>query len=127
MLAAAGYYWSRGFGWIRSFRAIGGGRYVYAQEAAGHSAETVSMSFRFRDLIQLEGAATKRDAETGSVVHESRFHRLLYLPPRAVAETARLRVEDGLLLLEILDGEGSALAAPAGVPPKPPRSLGVFS
>ena len=127
MLAAAGYYWSRGFGWIRSFRAMGGGRYVYAQEAAGHSAETVSMSFRFRDLIQLEGAATKRDAETGSVVHESRFHRLLYLPPRAVAETARLRVEDGLLLLEILDGEGSALAAPAGVPPKPLRSLGVFS
>jgi hypothetical protein len=127
MLAAAGYYWSRGFGWIRSFRAMGGGRYVYAQAAAGHSAETVSVSFRVRDLIQLEGAVTKRDAETGRIVYESRFHRLLYLPPRAVAETARLRVEDGLLLLEILNGEGSALAAPAGVPPKPPRSLGVFS
>jgi len=123
MLAAAGYYWSRGFGWIRSFRAIGGGRYVYAQEAAGHSAETVSMSFRFRDLIQLEGAATKRDAETGSVVHESRFHRLLYLPPRALAETARLRVEDGLLLVEVR----AAPSEPAGVPPKPPRSLGGFS
>jgi hypothetical protein len=125
MLAAAGYYWSRGFGWIRSFRAIGGGRYVYAQEAAGHSAETVSMSFRFRDLIQLEGAATKRDAETGSVVHESRFHRLLYLPPRAVAETVRLRVEDGLLLVEVR----AAPAEPAepSAPPKPPRSLGGFS
>ena len=117
MLVAARYYWSRGFGWIRSFRAMGGGRYVYAQEAAGHSAETVSMSFRVRDLIQLEGAVTKRDAETGSVVYESRFHRLLYLPPRAVADTARLRVEDGLLVVEVR----------AGAPPKPPRSLGGFS
>ena len=131
MLGAAHYYWSRGFGWIRSFRPMGGGRYVYAQPAAGHSAETVSLSFRFRDLIQLEGAATKRDGETGSVVHESRFHRLLYLPPRAVAETARLRVEDGLLLVEVRAAPAEPSEPPEppepSAPPKPPRSLGGFS
>jgi len=135
MLVAARYYWSRVFGVIRSFRAMGGGRYVYAQAAAGHSAETVSWAFRVSNLIQLEGAATKRDPATGSVLYESRFHRLLYLPPRALGETVRLRVEDGLLVVEVRaepsepseQSVPSEQSAPSGAPPKPPRSLGGFS
>lgn len=101
--SAAGYYWSRGFGWIRSFRAVGAGRHVYAQEAAGHSAETVTMTFRVPNLIRLEGAVAVRDPVSGRVVYESRFHRLVSLPPRAVAETVRLRLKDGLLIVEVCD------------------------
>ena len=65
------------------------------------------MTFRVSNLIQLEGAVAVRDPLSGSVVYESRFHRLLFLPPRAVAETARLRVRDGLLLVEVCDSSAA--------------------
>lgn len=124
---AARYYASLGFGWVRSFRAMGDGRYVYAQAAPGHTADSVRASLRERRLVRLEGWVRRRDAGTGRALSESRFHRLVQMPPRADAATVRLRVAEGILMLEMRerdrdrDAAGDA-AEPSGEAPSEPIS-----